>query len=72
MGTWRSRARALAVELGFVIGLLVIAEVVVRVSGWDRLWVLLVVIVVGRSARVAVQHRLRRRAAGPRGVRQPG
>ncbi|MGY2081328.1 hypothetical protein [Modestobacter sp. SYSU DS0657] len=59
----RSSVRDLALEVAFALSLVLVAEVVVRVSSWSRFWVLVVVLTVGWAIRIAVQRRRVRRAA---------
>lgn len=67
-----STARHLAVQLGLFVAMfavvLMVQEVVYRASGWDRLWILLVVVPLARAGTTVVQRRLYRRAAGAPGT----
>ena len=64
-----SKVRDVAAEIGFVIALLLTAEVVVRMTGWHRLWVLIGVFLIGHAARAAARYRLARRSATAHSVR---
>ena len=46
-------------ELAFSLVLVLIAETVIRLLGWDRLWALVAVFVVGHVARAGLTRRRR-------------
>lgn len=65
----RSTVRELARELAFSLVLVLIAEAVIRLLGWDRLWALVAVFVVGHVARAGLTRR-RRSTLAREGERQ--
>ena len=69
----RPTARDLAVQLGLFLAMLavvlVVQEAVYRASGWDRLWILLVVWPVAWAGKAAAQRWLARCSADGRGLR---
>ncbi|PZA21397.1 hypothetical protein DMO24_10510 [Modestobacter versicolor] len=59
----RPPGRTLALWLGYLLVVLVVTEAVVRATGWDRLWVLVVVVPVAWVLRGVAENRLDRRGA---------
>ena len=51
--------RELATELAFSLILVLIAEAVIRLLGWDRFWTLVAVFTIGHGARAGLTRRRR-------------
>ncbi|NIZ90229.1 hypothetical protein [Kineococcus rubinsiae] len=60
----RSTVRVFAVELAFTLVLVLIAEVLFRLFGWDRFWALVAVFLTGHVARAGLARRRRAVLAG--------
>ena len=64
--TRRPRGQTLVVWLGYLLVVLVVQEAVVQATGWDRLWVLVVLVPLAWAGKAATGRWLDGRSASSR------